>query len=105
MSGYVKKFDDVTTICFLVEDEKPLKTCNEVWIKVKKVMKVKFDSDPVCAKKYLRTKIKSYNTEITINFNDKGLKERIKCAYLSAIERGLLGIFSITVHLPLKYAA
>ena len=53
----------------------------------------------------MRTKIKSYNTEITINLNDKGPKERIKCAYLSAIERGLLGIFSITVHLPLKYAA
>ena len=75
MSWCVKKFDDVKTICFLVEDEKSLKACNEIWITVKKVMKVKFDSDPVCAKKYLRTKIKSYNTEITINLMIKDPKK------------------------------
>ena len=68
-------------------------------------MKVKFDSDPVFANKSLNTKIKSYNNEITTNFKDKAPKERIKCASLSAIEKGLLGISSAVVHLSLKNAA
>lgn len=33
------------------------------------------DSDPVFAEKYLKTKIKSYNNEISTNFNDEAPKK------------------------------
>ena len=36
---YVKNLDDVKTMSFLVEDEKLLKTYNEIWNKMKKKKK------------------------------------------------------------------
>lgn len=35
-----------------------------------------FDSDLVFADKYLKIKIKSYNNEISTNFNDEATKKR-----------------------------
>ena len=83
---YVKNLDDVKTMSFLVEDEKLLKTYNEIWNKMKKKNeKIKFNIDPVFLNKYLETKIECYNNKITTDFQGKAPRKGIKCVCLSAL--------------------
>ena len=53
---------------FLIKDEKFLEKYNEIWKKVSIIIKNEFDSKPAYNKKYLKTKIKSYNGKIKTNF-------------------------------------
>ena len=53
---------------FLIKDETFLEKYNEIWKKVSIIIKNEFDSKPVYNKKYLKTKIKSYNGKIKTNF-------------------------------------
>ena len=47
--------------CLQINDNKLLKTYNQVWKKVKNLLNVKFDSEHVCGdNKYIKTKIKIY---------------------------------------------
>ena len=49
---------------------------NEIWRKVRNIIKKQFYSQPVCNEKYRKTKIKSYNGKInTIFHNNTILKE------------------------------
>ena len=49
---------------------------NEIWEKVKNIIKKGFDSEPVYNEKYVKAKIKSYNGKISTNFhNNKIPKE------------------------------
>lgn len=51
----------------------------------KTIIRKTFDSDPVFADKYLKTKVKSCNNKITTNYHGKAPKEGIKCVCLSAL--------------------
>ena len=46
---------------FLLKDDELLEKYNEIWEKVKNIIKKEFDSESVYNEKYLKTKIKSYN--------------------------------------------
>ena len=49
-------------------------------------MKKEFDSEPVYNEKYLKTKLRSYNGKINVNFyNNKITKEESQCISLSVI--------------------
>ena len=53
-----------------------LEKYNEIWEKVKNIIKKEFDSEPVYNEKYLIAKIKFYNGKINTNFhNNKIPKE------------------------------
>ena len=79
MSGHVKFFDE----SFLIEDEELLKTYNNIWTRVRNLIKKEFDCRPVYNEKYLKTKIKSYG-KININFHDNGTpKEGYYCVCLN----------------------
>ena len=68
MSAYWRNFDKTTWMSFLIKDETFLEKYNEIWKKVSIIIKNEFDSKPVYNKKYLKTKIKSYNGKIKTNF-------------------------------------
>ena len=76
MSACRKDFDETKYISFLIKDDELLEKYNEIWEKVKNILKKDFDSEPVYNEKYLKAKIKSYNGKINTNFhNDKIPKE------------------------------
>ena len=86
MSAYRKYFDETKYMSFLIKDDELLKKYNEIWEKVKNIIKKEFDSEPVYNEKYLKAKIKSYNRKINKNFhNSKIPKEGSKFVCLSVI--------------------
>ena len=44
---------------FLIKDDKLLEKYNEIWEKVKSIIKKEFASEPVYKEKYLKAKIKT----------------------------------------------
>ena len=88
MIGYVRNFDGNRTMFFKISNSKLLKKYNHIWKKVEKLLKIKFDSEPVCGDnlKYIRTKIKIYGGSVNTNFQGKGVpKEKAPCKCLSII--------------------
>ena len=86
MSAYRKPFDETKYMSFLIKDDKLLETYNEIWEKLKNVIKKEFDCEPVYNEKYLKAKIKSYNGKINTSFcNNKIPKEGSQFICLSVI--------------------
>ena len=86
MSAYRKKIVETKYMSFLMKDNKLLEKYNEIWGKVSKVIKKRFVSEPVYNEKYLKTKIKSYERKININFyNDEMPKEGSNFISLSMV--------------------
>ena len=88
MTGYVKKFNENSTMSFRVKDKQLLKNYNKIWEKVEKLMKIDFESKPVYGDddKYIKTKIKTYEKNIITNFHNKKMpKEKASCKCLSII--------------------
>ena len=86
MTGYVRKFNENSTMSFRVKDKQLLKNYNKIWEKVEKLMKIDFESKPVYGNddKYIKTKIKTYEKSIITNFhNKKTPKEKAPCKCLS----------------------
>ena len=73
MAGYVRKFNENSTMSFRVKDKQLLKNYNKIWEKVEKLMKIDFESKPVYGDddKYIKTKIKTYEKSIITNFHNK----------------------------------
>ena len=72
MTGYVRKFNENSTMSFRVKDKQLLKNYNKIWEKVEKLMKIDFESKPVYGDddKYIKTKIKTYEKSIIRNFHN-----------------------------------
>ena len=47
MNGYVKCFKNNKTVSFKISDNRLLKRYTQIWEKVKKLLNIKFDSEPV----------------------------------------------------------
>ena len=69
MIGYVKKFDANAAIFFKINDKQLLKMYNQIWKRVKKLLKIEFDGEPVYGDndKYINTKIISYGGSAITN--------------------------------------
>ena len=50
---------------FLIEDDELLEKYNTIWDKVSADIKKEFDTEPVCNKKVLKTKLKSHSGKVT----------------------------------------
>ena len=88
MVGYVRSFDGNRTMSFKISDNKLLKKYNQIWKRIKKLLKIKFDSEPVYGDndKYIKTKIKIYGGSVNTNFQGKKMpKEKAPCKSLSII--------------------
>ena len=60
MIGYAKCFDSNKTIFFKINDNKLLKVYTQIWKRVRNLLNIKSDSEPVYGDndKYIKTKIK-----------------------------------------------
>ena len=88
MTHYVRKFEGIRTMSFKISDKQLLKKHNQVWKRVKMLLKIEFDSKPIYGdyNKYIKTKIKIYGANVNINFQDKNVpKEKAPCNCLSTI--------------------
>ena len=90
MTGYVRKFNENSTMSFRVEDKQLLKNYNKIWEKIEKLMKIDFESKPVYGDddgdKYKKAKIRTYEKSIITNFHNKKMpKEKASCKCLSII--------------------
>ena len=88
MIGYVKCFESNKTMSFKINDDKVLKKYNQTWKKVKNLLNIKFDSEPVYSNndKYIKTKIKIYDGNASTNFQGKKIsKEKPSHKCLSLI--------------------
>ena len=69
---------------FMIKDKQLLKSCNKIWKKIKKLMKIDFNTKTTYGDddKYIKPKIKAYRDSITTNFyNKKGSKKYQKKKY------------------------
>ena len=88
MIGNVKFFESNKTMSFKINDNKLLKMYNQIWKKVKNLLNIKFDSEPVYGDndKYIKTKIKIFDGNANTNFQGKRIpKENASCRCLSLI--------------------
>ena len=99
MTGYINKFNEnknknknTIAMSLKVKDKKLSKNYNKIWKKIEELMGIKFNTKPTYGddEKYIKTKIKTYEDNITTNFyNQKGSKkipkDKILHKYLSII--------------------
>ena len=72
MIGYFRKFDGNRTISFKISYRKLWKKYNQIWKRVEKLLKTKFDSELVfCGNDNLKTKTKIYGRNVNTNFQGK----------------------------------
>ena len=71
MRGYIKNFDDGRkNMSFRIEDIDIFFKFNEIWNKIKKTLNIKFHSQPIYDKKYIKARIKIFNDVINTVFSD-----------------------------------
>ena len=88
MNGYARKFNENTTMSFIVKDKHLLKKYTKIWETIEELMKIKFESKPVYGEdvKYIKAKIKMYAGSLITNFHNKNMpKEKAPCKCLSII--------------------
>ena len=87
MIGYINKFNEhknenknknTITMSLKIKDKKLFKNYNKIWKKIEKLIGIDFNTKPTYGDddKYLKTKIKIYEDNITTNFyNKKGYQK------------------------------
>ena len=78
MTGYARKLDENATMSFMTNDKQLLKNYNKIWEKIEKLLKIGFESKPVCGDddKHIKTKIKIYANSMFTNFHNKKCPKR-----------------------------
>ena len=87
MSGYIKYFKNGgKNMSFFVRDDNVLDKYNEIWGVIKKMLKIKFHSEPVYDEKYLKTKVREFDGVIKTNFLGNGVpKENMHYTCIACI--------------------
>ena len=77
MTGYARKFNENVTMSFRVNNKQLLKNYYKIWEKIKKLLKIEFESKPVYGddEKYIKTKIKIYGDSMITNFHNKKIPQ------------------------------
>ena len=77
MSGYIKYFDDGgKNMSFKIENEGIYSRYNEIWNKIKKTLKIRFHSQPIYDEKYIKTKVKTFNSVINTVLSDNKIPKK-----------------------------
>ena len=74
MIGFLKEFNDSTTMSFRIDDSKLFKKYCKIWKTIKGLLGIEFDSEPVYGDtdSYIKTKVKMYdNNRVNTNFQGK----------------------------------
>ena len=90
MTGYTRKFNGNVTMSFRASNKQLLKNFNKIWEKVKKLLKIDFESKPVYGDddKYIKAKIKRYAGSMITNFHNKEMpKKRTLQVFINNYDR------------------
>ena len=87
MSGYIKYFENRSkNMSFKIKDEDVYLKYNEIWNKIKSILNVKLHSQPIHDEKYIKTKVKTFNSMINTLFSgDEVPKEKIHYVCIPAV--------------------
>ena len=70
MDGYIKYFENGgKNMSFKIEDDAVYIKYNQIWNKMKKLLGVKFYSEPIYEDKYIKTKVKTFSSVINTLFS------------------------------------
>ena len=87
MSGYIKYFDGTRkNMSFSSDNVEIIIKYNKIWKNITKTNGLKLDSQPVCYKKYIKTKLKTYDDKVNTVFSDNAIpKEKNHYSCIAAI--------------------
>ena len=72
MNGYIKYFESGKNMSFLIKNDEVCEKYDEIWNVIKNKLGIKFQSEPIYEKKYLKAKVREFEGEIRTNFLDNG---------------------------------
>ena len=81
-SAYRKDFDKTKYMYFLIKNYELLEKYDRIWGKFRNVIKKGYDGEPVYKDKHLKTKIKSCERKININFHDYKVPKNVLNAFV-----------------------
>ena len=77
MNGYIKYFEnDGKNMSFLIKNDEVWEKYEDIWDVVKNKLGIKFHSQPIYEKKYLKAKIREFDGDIETNFLGNGLSKQ-----------------------------
>ena len=87
MSGHIKYFEyGGMDMSFLIKDDEVWEKYEQIWGLIKNKLGIKFHSEPVYDKKYLKTKVREYDSEIKAKFLGNGIpKENMHYTCIACI--------------------
>ena len=69
MTGYIKYFENRgENVYFIIKDDYVLDRYNEIWDKIKETLNIKFQRMPVYDEKYIKAKVREFNSANKTNF-------------------------------------
>ena len=88
ITGYARKFNENSTMSFMVKNKQLLTKYVKIWETTEGLMKINFEGKPVYGDndKHIKTQIKTYPGSVITNFHNKKMpKEKAPCKCLSII--------------------
>ena len=87
MSGYIKYFENgVKNMSFLIKGKGVWEKYKQIQDVIKNKLRIKFHSKPIYEKKYLKTKVREYDSGIKTNFLDNAMpKENVHYTCIACI--------------------
>ena len=87
MNGYIKSLANRgKNMSFKIEDESVYLKYFKIWNKIKDILNIKLQSQPIYDEKYIKTKVKTFNNSVNTLFQGNEIsKERINYVCISAI--------------------
>ena len=84
MSGYIKYFENgVKNMSFKIEDESVCVKYNQIWNRIKELLGVKFDTEPIYDDSFIKTKVKTCSEIVKTLFS--GYEYSVEYSCLSCI--------------------
>ena len=69
MNGYIKHFENGSkNMSIFIRDDEVLDKYNEIWDVIKNKLNIKFHSKPIYDKKYLKAKVRVFDSVMKTNF-------------------------------------
>ena len=86
-NGYIKYFENGgKNMSFLIKNDEVWQKYEDIWEVIKNKQGIKFHSQPFYENKYLKTKVREFNSDIKTNFLGNGLpKENMYYACIACI--------------------
>ena len=87
MNGYIKYFENGSkNMSFFIKDDDVLYKYNEIWDKIKEKLNIKFHSEPIYDKKYIKAKVREFDGVIKTNFlGNKVPKENMRYTCIACL--------------------